>query len=182
MNKKTKKNGHGKATEDMCANKKRFIEAYPDCGSVGATLKAIGVKARQTFYNWCGDDPKFRAYYEGELLPNRRDELVSLLYKTATGRLGTTVSTTTNYKTLKETTKEEPIVLPPTQLTALFGFLKATDHADKGFDRLIFIDRQQVTGADGGPIEVEHDAKGKLLSLLNRFSSREEKTEFSSES
>ena len=28
---------------DTCANKKEFCETYPDYGTIGATLKAIGI-------------------------------------------------------------------------------------------------------------------------------------------
>lgn len=143
--------------ESLSRNKKLFIKLYPEYGSIGPTLKAIGIKARKTFYNWCDNDPKFKGYYLTELLPNRRDELVSLLYKTALGRLGTNTETTMDYKRGRETTKEVPIVLPQTQLTAIFGMLKATDHIDTGADRLIFVEKHQLelSGKDGQPIKYD---------------------------
>ena len=33
-------------------------------------------------------------------------------------------------------------------------------------------DKQEITGAEGEPIQVAIDAKGKLIGILNRFSSR----------
>ncbi len=105
--------------ESASRGKQAFIKLYPDYGSVGSTLKAIGVKSRNTFYNWLKDD-RFRGIYENELLPNRRDEVVSLVYRVATGRLGTHVKTVT-YKNGTETTEEVPNEIPQTQLTAAFG-------------------------------------------------------------
>jgi len=149
----------------LAHSKQKFLKLYPEYGAVGPTMKAIGLKCRRTFYNWLENDPKFKELYLTELMPNRRDELISLLYKAAAGKLGTTTETTTNYKTLKETTKEVPIVLPQTQLTAIFGMLKATDHNDTGEDKLIFVEKHQleVSGKDGEPIilKVVYDDSNK---------------------
>jgi len=133
-------------------NKKLFLEKYPEYGSVWVTLKALGVKSRRTFYHWCESDPRFKEVYETELLPNRRDELSSQMYQIATGR----------------------IMATDVQVRALFGFLKATDHADTGTDRLYFTERyrHELTGKDGHSMEVEIDAKGKLVSMLNRLAAR----------
>jgi hypothetical protein len=70
--------------QNICRNKRLFLEKYPEYGSVGATLKSIGVKRRATFYDWCDADPKFKAFYETELLPNRRDAVASIVYRMAT--------------------------------------------------------------------------------------------------
>lgn len=120
---------------NMARAKRLFIEKYPEYGSVWLTLRAIGVKSRRTFYRWCESDPRFKEVYLSELLPNRRDELVSRMYQIATGNLKAS----------------------DTELRALFGFLKATDHISKAdpYDTLVFADRNQVelTGSAGGPIE-----------------------------
>ena len=153
---KTKKTGNNRnhsGNNSVGRNKRLFLEKYPEHGSVGATLRAIGIKSRRTFYNWCEADPHFKQVYETELLPNRRDELVSKMYQIARGQL-----------------KAADV-----QVRALFGFLKATDHADTGPDRLVFAERYQheLTGKGGGPMEVEVDVKGKLISLLDRLAARE---------
>jgi hypothetical protein len=140
--------------ETAYKGKQAFIKLYPEYGSVGATLKAIGIKSRNTFYNWLKDD-RYRGIYENELLPNRRDEVVSLVYRVATGKLGTHVKTVT-YKNGTETTEEVPNEVPQTQLTAAFGFLKATDHTDhpkepNAPDKLIFTEKYQIAGDGGGP-------------------------------
>lgn len=35
-----------------------------------------------------------------------------------------------------------------------------------------YVERQEVSGPDGGPVQVEHEARGKLLSAINRIASR----------
>jgi len=151
---KTKPNNGNGYINGMCRSKRLFLEKYPEYGSIGATLKAIGIKQRRTFYFWCEADPHFEEIYRTELLPNRRDELVSRMYRIATGQIKATGG----------------------QLTALFGFLKATDHIarDDAFDRLVFSEKTQVElmGKDGGPMEVEVDIKSKLASIFNRLAAR----------
>lgn len=130
-------NGNHITNGDMSQNKKLFLEKYPEYGTIGATIKAIGLKRRTTFYTWCEKDPAFKAHYESELLPNRRDEVASIVYRAATGR---------------------EKIATATQLTAAFGFLKATDHNDDASakDRLVFCEKNQVeiAGAGGKPIEL----------------------------
>jgi hypothetical protein len=152
---KARKNGNNcnrNSNNGVGRNKRLFLEKYPDYGSIGATLRAIGIKSRRTFYNWRDSDPHFKEVYETELLPNRRDELISEMYRIARGEMKAT----------------------DVQVRALFGFLKATDHADTGPDRLVFTERYQheMMGKDGGPMEVEVDVKGKLISLLDRLAAR----------
>lgn len=137
-------------------NKKAFLEKYPEFGAVGPTLHAIGIKSRKTFYNWCENDPAFKTVYEDELLPNRRDEVISLVYQAATGRLGTHIRTWTEKRTGREYSEEVPNELAATQLTAAFGFLKATDHIEKPDDagRTVWCEKNQVeiSGKDGAPL------------------------------
>ena len=40
-----------------------------------------------------------------------------------------------------------------------------------------YIERQEFTGEGGGPVKVEHDVKGKLVSILNRYAARAGETE-----
>lgn len=142
-----------KQAQAQCANKKReFIKVYPEHGTIGATLQAIGIKRRRTFYDWTANDAAFKACYEDELLPNRRDEVASMVYRTATGQLGKHIRTFTNKfgKLIEEEVANE---IPSTQLTAAFGFLKATDHVDKdGKDRLVFCEKNQIELNGGGEI------------------------------
>jgi hypothetical protein len=131
----TKKANGTKQKNDLCRNKAQFIKLYPQYGSIGETLKAIGIKRRRTFYDWCESDPKFKEIYETELLPARRDTLVSRLYQCAMGKL----------KLQRE------------QLTAIYGFLKATDHMADQYDNIIFTEKHQheLVGEGGGPIQQE---------------------------
>jgi hypothetical protein len=152
----TRKKPKKQTKESASKGKQAFIKLYPEYGSVGATLKAIGIKRRWTFYCWLNDE-KFREIYENELLPNRRDEVVSLVFRTATGKLGTHIETVT-YKNGTVTKEEVPNEIPQTQLTAAFGFLKATDHIeDAGAkDRLVFCEKNQIelTGKGGAPLPI----------------------------
>lgn len=146
------------ADSKLCNNKKLFIEKYPEWGSVGATLKAIGVKSRTTFYNWCDADPHFKEIYEIELVPNRRDEVSSLVYRAATGRLGTTEEQVFS-KYGGTINKNVPVSLSQTQMTAAFAFLKATDHVEKTEDpgRLVFCEKNQVelSTQPGKPLDIK---------------------------
>ena len=57
----TTKNGNGQTS---AANRRAFIAEYPKYGSVGETIKSIGVKNRRTFYDWCTKHPDFKKIYE----------------------------------------------------------------------------------------------------------------------
>jgi len=148
----------------LAHSKQKFLKLYPEYGAVGPTMKAIGLKCRRTFYNWLENDPKFKELYLTELMPNRRDELVSLVYRVASGKLGTYTKTTERANG-DIITEEVPYGIPQTQLTAAFGFLKATDHNDTGEDRMIFVEKHQleVSGKDGKPIilKVVYDDSNK---------------------
>lgn len=128
------KKSNKQTKESATENKKLFIKNYPEYGTIGSTLKAIGIKSRTTFYNWL-NDKKFNDIYENELKPNRRDDVVSVVYRVASGKMK----------------------IDSTQLTAAFGFLKATDHISEDItkDRLVFCEKNQVEfmGRDGKPIE-----------------------------
>ncbi len=73
----TAKNGNGNGGISSDQLKASFKREYPKYGTIGMTLKAIGIRSRQSFYNWCKKDAAFNRYYEEELKPNRIDELVS---------------------------------------------------------------------------------------------------------
>lgn len=160
MTKKINKQTEASASE----NKKQFIRLYPEYGSVGSTLKAIGIKSRNTFYSWLNNDERFKNIYEKELLPNRRDEMVSTVYQTGLGKnrvaLCPICDGSGKYKDGKcHGCKGCGWIYIPsdgTQLTAAFGFLKATDHIEDPDtkDRLVFIEKNQVelTGKGGAPL------------------------------
>ena len=81
-------NGNGGAFKSVDERKAKFKELYPKYGSIGQTLREMGIKSRQSFYKWCNSDPGFKRIYEEELKPNRIDELVSAAFQIATaGRL-----------------------------------------------------------------------------------------------
>jgi hypothetical protein len=149
--------------ESAARNKQAFIKKYPDYGSVWPTLKSLGIKSRTTFYGWLKDE-KFAEIYENELKPNRRDEMVSTVYQTGLGKnrvaLCPVCEGSGKYKGEKcHGCKGCGWIYIPsdgTQLTAAFGFLKATDHISEDItkDRLIFCEKNQVelTGRDGAPL------------------------------
>jgi len=175
----TTKKKTNKVTERISKNKKLFLEKYPEYGSVGETLSNIGVKSRQTFYDWLKADPKFKAVYENELIPNKRDKVSSVVFKIATAENNVVKCPVCEGSGKYGDSKCHGckglgwvyVHADNVQLTAAFGYLNATDHNDdpKAKDRLKFTQKHEVTGKDGGPIEVKNDAKGKLLSALNRI-------------
>ena len=117
--------------------KRKFIERYPECGTVLATAKAIGLKSRRTVYDWLESDPKFKSIYEDVLLPNRREALASLIYQAALGE--------------KKLNKS--------QLAAAVSFLKATEvkmTKSEYRDDLVFSEHNQSAmdlNCVGKPIE-----------------------------
>lgn len=44
--------------------KARFLDLYPQYGTIEATLHAIGLKSRTSFYGWLKDDARFKADFE----------------------------------------------------------------------------------------------------------------------
>ncbi len=188
----TVKKKTSKVSERISKNKKLFLEKYPECGTVGVTLSEIGIRSRQTFYDWLKNDAKFKAVYEEELIPNRRDKVASVVFRIATAEKNVVICPVCD-KTGKVDGRAchgchgkgwVEVRADSTQLTAAFGYLNATDHNDnpKAKDRLKFTERHEVTGKDGGPIEVKNDAKGKLLSALNRIAASSGTPEGSSSS
>lgn len=150
--------------ETICQNKKEFIKNYPEYGTVGSTLKSIGIKSRNTFYRWMEADPNFKRVYEEELLPNRRDDVASVVY-----RMGTAHKSVALCPVCEGSGKYDDkqchgckgrgwveVRADGVQLTAAFGFLKATDHVDNKYDKLIFIEKNQIefAGKDGGPVVI----------------------------
>jgi hypothetical protein len=98
--------------QELINLKKRFIELYPEYGTVGSTLKQIGIKSRNTFYEWMKDDAEFKAIYESQLQPDRRDVVASVIFRASIG-------------------KEK---LNKDQLQAAMGFLRATEAGKKKKD------------------------------------------------
>ena len=137
-----KENGNTvKATQ----HKSQFIKLYPQYGTIGLTLKAIGIKTRWTFYKWCEKDAGFKRYYQEELLPNERDENISLLREIARGK----------------------VKASPVQLTALFGFLKATNRIRDEYSPFDFVEKSQVEIGNTGDkpfvarVEIDISGSGK---------------------
>ena len=115
----------------MIVHQKAFVDNYLTEGTVGKTLKAIGLSSRGHFYQWL-KNPEFNAIYQ-ELKSDREDYLVSRLYKFIKGELE----------------DGEKIVLNQQQLLAAFFLLKA-------FNPKVYSDKMQLqhTGADGAPVKV----------------------------
>jgi hypothetical protein len=156
-------NGNG---NKCCQNKKLFIQKYPEYGSIGETLRAIGLKERKTFYKWLATDANFNAIYYHELLPNRRDTVQSVVYRMATANKSVAICPVCEGSGKYEGTKNchgchgkgwVEVHADTAQLTAAFGFLKASDHAADDNDKLVFIERNQVqlTGEGGGPVLIK---------------------------
>ncbi len=80
----TTNNGNGNGAKSSEAKRRAFIQEYPKYGSVGETIRAIGVRNRRTFYNWCDAHPDFKKIYDEVLKPNRIDELLTTAYQIAT--------------------------------------------------------------------------------------------------
>lgn len=110
---------------EVAREKQAFIDNFPEYGTVGATIVAIGLKKCMTFYIWCAKDPEFKRIYDEELKPQQRDMVVSQIYRAAMGK----------------------IKLTQQQLTAAFGYAKATDKSAQ--DGLIF--REQYAHELSGP-------------------------------
>lgn len=152
--------------ENICANKKKFIELYPQYGTIGATLKTIGVKSRVTFYNWCNADSEFKAIYEQELLPNRRDTLASQVYQTAISKQHVAICPVCEGRGKYDDKQCHgckgkgwvEVHGDTVQLTACFGFLKATDHCQDEHDRLVFTEKNQVEQSGEIVIKVVYES------------------------
>ena len=126
-----KKDNLTKLQLDKIVHQKSFVDEYPKQGTVGKTMKALGMN-RTYFYEWI-KDPEFNAVYQ-ELKADRIDELVTRLYK---------------FITDGKDSDDNPIKLNQQQLLAAFFLLKA-------FDPKTFTDKMQMqhTGADGAPVKV----------------------------
>lgn len=49
---------------EITADKASFLYMYPTHGTIEATLRAIGLKSRTTFYDWLKTDVAFKASFE----------------------------------------------------------------------------------------------------------------------
>jgi len=125
---------------------------YGKFGSLGIAAKHAGIKSRKTIYNWIDSEPAFAELYQ-ELKANRTDEIKTKLYQAAMGELD----------------------LTGPQVTSAIFLLKA-------FDPKQFAEKHQFGGIPDQPIEVEVNAKGKLLGLLDRIAARTGKAGSGSES
>jgi len=125
--------------EQISSDQERFKQLYLEFGTIGATLKEMGYSSRTTFYDWCESNPAFKAWYEKEGQPFRRDIVASVIYRAALGK----------------------IQINNTRFISAIAFLKATEvRKEKIPDDLVFTEKNQfeLTGKGGGPvrfIEVE---------------------------
>lgn len=131
--------------------KKLFLKKYELYGAVWPACKSIGIKRRATPYDWSKKDPLFAEEFE-EIKLRVEDILASRLIRCAMGNIKMDADR---------------------QRAAMFT-LKALNPEK-------YAEKYQVGGKGGGPIEVEADVKGKLISLLDRLAAREGKTESDTE-
>lgn len=124
-------------------NKKAVIEALQDChGIVTDACKKTGV-ARSTFYQWLNEDADFKAAVE-EAQEQAIDFVEGKLFQKINGvKIGK----------LDDEGELNVYEQPPSD-TAIIFYLK-TKAKKRGY-----IERQELTGADGGPIN--HDITLKL--------------------
>jgi hypothetical protein len=124
-------------------NKKAVIEALQDChGIVTDACKKTGV-ARSTFYQWLNEDAGFKAAVE-EAQEQAIDFVEGKLFQKINGvKIGK----------LDDEGELNVYEQPPSD-TAIIFYLK-TKAKKRGY-----IERQELTGADGGPIN--HDITLKL--------------------
>ena len=146
-------------------NKAKFIDRYLELGSIGATMEALGVR-RQLFAQWCREDPEFKRVYYEELLPARRDKVISQVYRLTQQKQGVFSCPVC----LGAGKLESKVIChgchgkgwievrsDMVQLTAGFGFLKATDHLADPYDQLLFIDKHalEIAGSkDAEPVRL----------------------------
>lgn len=124
-------------------NKKAVIEALQDChGIVTDACKKTGV-ARSTFYQWLNEDAGFKAAVE-EAQEQAIDFVEGKLFQKINGvKIGK-----------MDDEGELNVYEQPPSDTAIIFYLK-TKAKKRGY-----IERQELTGADGGPIN--HDITLKL--------------------
>lgn len=124
-------------------NKKAVIEALQDChGIVTDACKKTGV-ARSTFYQWLNEDADFKAAVE-EAQEQAIDFVEGKLFQKINGvKIGK-----------MDDEGELNVYEQPPSDTAIIFYLK-TKAKKRGY-----IERQELTGADGGPIN--HDITLKL--------------------
>jgi len=124
-------------------NKKAVIEALQDChGIVTDACKKTGV-ARSTFYQWLNEDADFKAAVE-EAQEQAIDFVEGKLFQKINGvKIGK-----------MDDEGELNVYEQPPSDTAIIFYLK-TKGKKRGY-----IERQELTGADGGPIN--HDITLKL--------------------
>ncbi len=119
-----------------------FLKKYEYFGAVWPACKAAGIKSRSTPYSWKKTDSIFAAAFD-EIQERVEDDLASEMILIAKGKKDRT----------------------GVQLEAMKFQLKALNPKK-------YCEKYQVGGENGKPIQVEIDAKGKLLSALNRFATR----------
>ena len=132
--------------------KELFLKKYEYYGAVWPACRAAGIKSRKTPYNWCEADKEFAAAFE-EIQARVEDDLASRLILHARGRAK----------------------MDADQIRSSIFTLKALNPSK-------YAEKYQVGGNNGGPLEVDVDVKGKLISLLDRLAARAGEAESNTES
>lgn len=144
--------------------KENFLDAYRECGTILHAAKAVGVD-RMTIYRWKEHDLEFDAkFHQAEL------DVTEMLEREAIRR-----ATQGDYR-LKFDKRGDPLIDPETgeyyrelerSDTLLIFLLKAHDPA-KYRDN----SRVELTGRDGGPIEVDADPYRAIESRVASLAAR----------
>ncbi len=136
--------------QDLQFKKARFLTYFLELCIIGEAAKQAGV-SRQTIYNWQKEDEQFKADFE-----DARQSIIEKLEKEAFRRACTGVSK------------------PVFQGGELVGHIQ--EYSDtllifllKGNAPQKYREHMEITGKDGEPFAVAFEAKGKLLSLINRL-------------
>ncbi len=127
------KHGNGKRVHHSLTPelKEQFLALYPEWGSIGATAKSLTPPvSRQTIFNGFKADEDFRTAYEA-LVKERRDDLISRIYRSATGRCAASHD----------------------EVGACITLLKATDHIRDEYESARFTEKYEVTGKDDAPLQ-----------------------------
>lgn len=131
--------------------KELFLKKYEYYGAVWPACRAAGIKSRKTPYNWCEADKEFASAFE-EIQARVEDDLASRLILATRGK----------------------VKMDADQIRASIFTLKALNPTK-------YAEKYQVGGKDGGPLEVDVDVKGKLISLLDSIATRSGTTESDTE-
>lgn len=132
--------------------KKAVLQALEEAkGIVSAACKAAGI-ARQTFYEWKNEDSEFAAAVE-DIQEVAIDYVESKLFEKIEG--------VTMLGKGAEIEGEPPVYTIPPSDTAIIFYLK-TKAKKRGY-----VERQEHTGGDGGPIETTNKHVVEFKDMTN---------------